>query len=122
MSKTIVTGALVVTALLTACGSSAPNKYDVSACQGLKQTISQLPNGTVGSAGTQDEVALMGWQAIAHDPQLKKDIQTLEQALLFANPGAGSYSQAGYDTEDAMVKAIASICASDGVNGIANGW
>jgi hypothetical protein len=122
LSRTAITGVLAVAALLTACGSSAPNKYDVSACQGLKQTVSKLPNGTVGSAGSQDEVALMGWQAIAHDPQLKKDIQTLEQALVFANPGAGVYSQTGYDTEDAAVKAIGALCVNDGVNGIANGW
>lgn len=108
---------------LAACGSSpAPNKYDVAACKGLKHTIAQLPNGTVGNAGTVDEVALMGWQAIARDSRLKSDIQALEQALAFANPGAGAYSQAGYDSEDAAVKTIGQACAGDGVNGIANGW
>ena len=107
---------------LAACESSAPDKYDVTACKGLKQTIAQLPNGTVGSAGTQDEVALMGWQAIAHDPRLKSDIQGLEQSLALANPGAGAYSQAGYDGEDAAVGTIGQVCADDGVNGIANGW
>lgn len=107
---------------LAACGSSAPNKYDVSACKGLQQTVAQLPNGTVGNAGTQDELALMGWRAIAQNSQLKSDIQNLEQALVFANPGAGAYSQAGYDSEDAAVRAIGHLCAGDGVNGIANGW
>jgi hypothetical protein len=107
---------------LAACGSSAPNKYDVAACKGLKQTVAQLPNGTVGNAGTQDEVALLGWHAIAHDSQLKSDIQDLEQALVFANPGAGAYSQTGYNSEDAAIRAIGQVCAGDGVNGIANGW
>lgn len=107
---------------LAACGSSAPNKYDVTACKGLKQTVAQLPNGTVGNAGTQDEVALMGWQAIARDSQLKSDIHDLEQAVVFANPGAGAYSQTGYDSEDAAVKAIGQLCAGDTVDGIANGW
>jgi hypothetical protein len=107
---------------LAACGSSAPNKYDVSACKGLKQTIAQLPNGTVGNAGTQDEVALIGWRAIAHDSELKSDIQNLEQSLLLANPGGGSYSQLGYDNEDAAVKAIGQLCGGDGVGGIADGW
>jgi hypothetical protein len=113
---------IVIPLTLAACGSSAPDKYDVAACKGLKQTIAQLPNGTVGNAGTQDEVALMGWQAIAHDSRLKGDIQTLEQALVFANPGAGAYSQVGYDSEDAAVKAIGQLCVGDGVNGIASGW
>lgn len=122
MRKAAIAGVVVLAALLAACSSSPPNQYDVSACKGLEQTISQIPNGTVGNAGTQDEVALMGWQAIAHDPQLKSDIHTLEEALAFANPGAGQYSQTGYDTEDAEVKAIASICTGDGVNGIADGW
>jgi hypothetical protein len=107
---------------LAACGSSAPNKYDMAACKGLKQTIAQLPNGTVGNAGTQDEVALMGWQAIAHDSRLKSGIQDLEQSLVFANPAAGAYSQVGYDSEDAAVRAIGQLCTGDGVNGIANGW
>jgi hypothetical protein len=123
MRKAAIAGVVVVLGvLLAACSGSQPNQYDVSACKGLKETIGQIPNGTVGNAGTQDEVALMGWQAIAHDAQLKTDIQNLEQALLLANPGAGSYSQAGYDAEDLDVKAIASICSGDGVNGIADGW
>lgn len=113
----------VLAAGLAACGGgSAPNKYDVSACRGLRQTIGQIPNGTVGSAGTQDEVALMGWQAIAQDSKLKADIQSLEEAMAFANPGAGQYSQTGYDAEDTAVKTIGQICDGDGVNGIANGW
>ena len=112
----------VVVLALAACGSSAPNKDDVTACKGLKQTIAQLTNGTADNAGTQDEFALMGRQAIAHDPRLKGDIQALEEALLLANPGAGAYSQAGYDSEDAAVKAIGQLCAGDGVNGIADGW
>jgi hypothetical protein len=123
MRKAAIAGVVVgLGALLVACSSSQPNQYDVSACEGLKETIGQIPNGTVGNAGTQDEVALMGWQAIAHDAQLKTDIQNLEQALLLTNPGAGSYSQAGYDAEDLDVKAIASICSGDGVNGMADGW
>lgn len=122
MRKMIIASVAVLAAVLTACGGSSPNKYDVSACRGLKQTIDQLPNGTVGNAGTQDEVALMGWQAIAQNPQLKNHIQDLGQALVFANPGAGVYSQTGYDAEDAAVKAIGSVCANDGVNGIASGW
>jgi hypothetical protein len=122
MIKVRIAGAAVLAAVLTACGGSSPSKYDVSACRGLKQTVGQLPNGTVGNAGTQDDVALMGWQAIAQNPQLKNDIQNLEQALVFANPGAGGYSQTGYDAEDAAVKAIGSVCANDGVNGIASGW
>lgn len=113
---------IAVPLALAACASSPPDKYEVAACKGLKQTIAQLPNGTVGNAGTQDEVALMGWQAIAHDSRLKSDIQTLEQAVVFASPGAGAYSQIGYDSEDAAVKAIGQLCAGDGVNGIANGW
>lgn len=120
VTRIIVTAGTVL--VLTACGSSAPNKYDVAACRGLKQTIAQLPNGTVGNAGTQDEVALMGSQAIAHDSGLKSDVQSLEEALLLANPGAGAYSQTGYDAEDAAVKQIGAACAGDGVNGIANGW
>ena len=123
MRKAAIAGAVVVLGvLLAACSSSQPNQYDVSACKGLKETIGQIPNGTVGNAGTQDEVALMGWQAIAHDSQLKSDIQNLEQSLLLANPGAGVYSQTGYDSEDAAVKAIGAICAGDGVNAIADGW
>ena len=122
MRGAVITGAVALAVVLTACGGSSPNKYDVSACQGLKHTVGQLPNGTVGNAGTQDEVALMGWQAIAQNPQLKNDIQNLEQALVFANPGAGVYSQTGYDAEDAAVKSIGAICAGDGVIGIANGW
>lgn len=119
--KYVATAACAVL-VLAACSSSAPNKYDVTACKGLKQTVAQLSDGTVGDAGTQDEVALMGWQAIAHDSQLKSDIQDLKQALVFANPGSGAYSQTGYDSEDAAVKAIGQLCAGDRVNGIANGW
>jgi len=120
MTRIIVIAGTVL--VLTACDSSAPNRYDVTACNGLKQTIAQLPNGTVGDAGTQDEVALMGWQAIAHDSGLKGDVHSLEEALVFANPGAGAYSQTGYDAEDAAVKKIGEVCDGDGVNGIANGW
>jgi hypothetical protein len=39
----------------------------VAACKWLSQTIAQLPNGTVGNPGNQDELALMGAQAVAHD-------------------------------------------------------
>jgi hypothetical protein len=121
----LATGVVLLVAsllALAACGSSAPNKYDVSACKGLKQTIAQLPNGDTGSTGTQEELALMGWRAIAHDSKLKGQIQDLEESLVFANPGAGAYSQTGYDSEDAAVKAIGQLCAGDGVNGIADGW
>jgi len=104
---------------LAACGSPAPNKYDVSACRGLKQTIAQLPNGTSGNAGTMDTVALMGWVAIAKDQQLKQDITVLERSLVFIG---SSYSQFGYDSEDTAVKAIGAYCANDGVRDIANGW
>jgi len=122
--KALAGTALLAASFLTlaACGSPAPNREDVAACTGLKQTIAQLSKGTVGSAGTQDEVALMGWEAIAHDSKLKSYIHTLEGALLFANPAAGNLSQTGYETEDVTVKLIGQFCAGDGVNGIANGW
>lgn len=120
-----VTRAIVAAGIalaLTACGPTAPNSEDVAACTGLKQTIAQLSKGTVGNALNQDEVMLLGWEAIAHNSKLKGYIHTLEGALALANPGAGNFSQLGYDTEDAAVKEIGQFCAGDGVKGIANGW
>lgn len=104
---------------VTACGSPTPNKYDVAACRGLKTTIAQLPKGTVGSAGTMDAISPQGWRAIAQDHQLKSNITTLMESLALIG---SSYSQTAYDGEDAAVRAMGSICAGDGVSGIANGW
>lgn len=124
MRKLAATAALAGCLLaLAACGSSAPNADDVKACNGLKQAIVQMSSrATVGSAGTQDELTLMMWQAVAHDSRLKSDVRSLEQALLLANPAAGDYSQLGYDSEDAAVKEIGLFCAGDGVSDIADGW
>lgn len=52
-TTSILTALSVASLSLAACGSPAgPDKFDVAACKGLKHTIAQLPNGTVGNAGT----------------------------------------------------------------------
>lgn len=116
---TLAVLAVAVLLAVTACGSSTPNKYDVDACRGLKTTTAKLPNGTAGNVGTMDTVALLGWRAIARDSKLKSDITSLMESLALIG---SAYSQTAYDSEDAAVRAIGSICAGDDVNGIANGW
>lgn len=116
ISSTVALLVVAAVAIVLVIKLQPPNKYDVEACQGVKRTVAAIPGGNKNDL----EISLMEWQAIAHSPMLKSQIQSLEESLTLAGPG--DYSQLGYTTEAANIVAIGQTCNGMGVSGIANGW
>lgn len=93
-------------AVVTGCGSSAPNPRDVQACKAVRQDVAAVRLNPADYTYYQID------QAIAVSPGLREAIKALGQAIVLR-------PLSGYGSENTAIRLTAALCAKQyGVTGI----